>query len=144
MLRAPPDGPRIPSGRPYTAFVRHRLLTPTTILDAGLEFLIDPIMREGGYVRYDGRKSTQILRDCRTLIDDYGGSLRRLHQVPKDREDLEWRLLDLYGVGPITVNDTPGSGRTRKPSPTVTELECRAADGAPLASGEPRQASDRH
>jgi hypothetical protein len=32
-----------------------------------------PVMREGGYVRYDGRKSPQILRDRATLIDDYDG-----------------------------------------------------------------------
>jgi hypothetical protein len=37
-------------------------------------------MREGGYVRYDGRKSTQVVRDCDTLTARYGGKLRRLHE----------------------------------------------------------------
>ena len=45
------------------------------------DYLVNPIMREGGYVRYDGRKSEQILRDCRTLLADYGGSLVRLHEL---------------------------------------------------------------
>jgi len=45
---------------------------------------VSTIMHEGGYVRYDGRKSTQVLRDCETLITDYGGSLRRLHDSARD------------------------------------------------------------
>jgi protease I len=36
-------------------------------------------MREGGYIRYDGRKSDQLLQDCRELLEDYQGSLKRLH-----------------------------------------------------------------
>jgi hypothetical protein len=52
----------------YRAFVRHGLASPRAIIRAGWEFLMDPIMREGGYVRYDGRKSTQVLRDCETLV----------------------------------------------------------------------------
>jgi hypothetical protein len=61
-------------------------------------------MREGGYVRYDSRKSIQILRNCKTLLDEYGGSLSRLHQIAENSEDLERRMRDFYGVGPITVN----------------------------------------
>jgi hypothetical protein len=65
----------------YRAFVRHGLTSPGRIIDAGRDFLINPIMREGGYVRYDGRKSTQVLRDCERLLADYRGSLRRLHDA---------------------------------------------------------------
>jgi endonuclease III len=61
-------------------------------------------MREGGYVRYDGRKSTQVLRDCERLLTDYRGSLRRLHDAARDARDLEAMLLTFYGVGPVTVN----------------------------------------
>ena len=61
-------------------------------------------MREGGYVRYDGRKSTQVLRDCEMLIADYGGRLSRLHDAARDARDLEERLLAFYGVGPVTMN----------------------------------------
>jgi hypothetical protein len=55
-------------------------------------------MREGGYVRYDNRKSTQVLRDCETLIADYGGSLNRLHDAARDAHDLDEKLLAFYGV----------------------------------------------
>lgn len=88
----------------FRAFMRHGLTTPTKIVAAGWDFLVYPVMREGGYVRYDGRKSTQLLRDCETLIGDYGGSLSRLHEAARDARDLENRLLAFYGVGPVTVN----------------------------------------
>lgn len=90
--------------RTYRAFERHRLLTPRRILKAGWDYLVDPIMREGGYVRYDGRKSTQILRDCEALLSDYGGSLTALHAAAADAGDLERRLTAFYGVGPVTAN----------------------------------------
>jgi hypothetical protein len=88
----------------YRAFERHALLHPRRILDAGWDYLVNPIMREGGYVRYDGRKSTQILRDCETLLQEYRGSLSTLHAAARDPADLEARLEAFYGVGPVTVN----------------------------------------
>ncbi len=88
----------------YHALVRHGLATPRKIVDAGWEFLVNPVMREGGYVRYDGRKSEQLLRDCSMLLDDYGGSMARIETLSVDSADLEARLLAFYGVGPVTVN----------------------------------------
>ncbi len=88
----------------YKAFERHNLLEPEKILKAGWDFLVYPIMREGGYVRYDGKTSTQILKNCDTLIEEYGGSLRRLHEEARDSEDLENRLISFYGIGPVTAN----------------------------------------
>jgi hypothetical protein len=88
----------------FRAFIRHGLTNPRKILRAGWDFLVSPVMREGGYVRYDNRKSTQILRDCETLVGDYGGSLLRLHKAASNSRDLEDRLLAFYGIGPITMN----------------------------------------
>lgn len=88
----------------YRAFLRHGLVTPRRIIGAGWDFLVHPVMREGGYVRYDGRKSDQVLRDCRALLDDYGGRLSRLHELARDARDLEARLLAFHGVGPVTAN----------------------------------------
>lgn len=88
----------------YRAFARHKLLDPKTILKAGWEFLVSPIMSEGGYVRYDGRKSTQILRDCEWLLREYGGSLTKLHGLATDSKSLESKLFDFYGVGEVTAN----------------------------------------
>jgi hypothetical protein len=88
----------------YRSFIKHGLTNPRKIVNAGRDFLIYPVMREGGYVRYDGRKSTQVLRDCETLIADYGGSLGRLHEAARDARDIEERLLAFYGIGQITMN----------------------------------------
>jgi hypothetical protein len=88
----------------YRALLRHGLTTPGKILNAGWDFLVDPIMREGGYVRYDGRKSAQLLRDCRTLIEDHEGKLSQLEGSAASAADLEARLDAFYGVGPVTVN----------------------------------------
>jgi hypothetical protein len=88
----------------YRAFLRHGLDTPRKILHAGWDFLVYPVMREGGYVRYDGRKSDQVLRDCQTLIEDYGGKLSQLETAASDSADLEARIRAFYGVGPVTAN----------------------------------------
>jgi endonuclease III len=88
----------------YRTFARYGLLTPDSILAAGWDFLVNPIMREGGYVRYDGRKSTQVLADCEHLLSEYEGSLTRLHERARDEKNLEELLLAFYGVGPTTVN----------------------------------------
>lgn len=88
----------------YRIFERYNLLKPERILKMGWDFLVNPIMREGGYVRYDGKTSTQILRNCETLIKKYNGSLKNLHKSAKDSKDLEDRLMRFYGIGPVTVN----------------------------------------
>ncbi len=88
----------------YRSFIRNGLSSPQRILKAGWDFLVNPVMREGGYVRYDGRKSTQVLRDCEMLVGDYDGRLSRLHDMAHDAQDLEERLLAFYGVGPVTMN----------------------------------------
>lgn len=88
----------------YQAFARHELLEPRRILAAGWNFLVNPIMREGGFVRYDEKTARQILRVCEQLLADYNASLTRLHARAKDECDLEAKLMSFYGVGPVTTN----------------------------------------
>ena len=88
----------------YRTFEKYKLLEPQKILKAGWDFLVNPIMREGGYVRYDFKTSTKILKICETLIREYEGSLKKLHEESKDMKDLENELLNFYGIGPVTVN----------------------------------------
>ncbi|HKJ34297.1 MAG TPA: hypothetical protein VKA34_20895 [Balneolales bacterium] len=88
----------------YLTLENHELLTPQKILKAGWDYLVNPIMREGGYVRYDGKTSTQLLKNSQQLIDEYQGSLNQLHQEAKDNNDLEKRIDSFYGVGPVTTN----------------------------------------
>ncbi len=88
----------------YRTFEKYNLIEPEKILKAGWDFLVNPIMREGGYVRYDFKTSTQILKNCDTLKSEYDGSLKRLHNRAEDNKDLEKRLMDFYGIGPVTTN----------------------------------------
>ncbi len=61
-------------------------------------------MREGGYVRYDGKTSTKVLRNCHAILVKYHGSLKNLHEEAQNSRDLESKLTGLYGVGPVTAN----------------------------------------
>lgn len=88
----------------YRTFERHNLLQPEAILDAGFDHLVNPVMREGGYVRYDNQRSRQIIRDCETLLEEYDGSLNALHEAATDKTDLENRIDAFYGVGHVTTN----------------------------------------
>lgn len=88
----------------YKTFEKYDLLTPESILEKDVWFLIDPIMKEGGYVRYDGKMSEQVLRNCQRIMDGYDGNLNRLHEKAANSKDLEERLLEFHGVGPVTVN----------------------------------------
>jgi hypothetical protein len=88
----------------YQSFTRHHLTTPQKILDAGWDYLVNPVMREGGYVHYDESKSRRLLGICRKLIDEYGGRLRQLHETAAAAADLEQRLLAFDGIGPVTAN----------------------------------------
>ncbi|MGD8568256.1 MAG: hypothetical protein PVJ39_09225 [Gammaproteobacteria bacterium] len=88
----------------YQTFASYGLLTPEEILDAGWHFLVNPVMAEGGYVRYDGKTSTTVLRISDMLINEYDGSLLKLHNMAHDSRDLESKLDAFPGIGPVTVN----------------------------------------
>ncbi|MDA8231199.1 MAG: hypothetical protein M0006_07665 [Magnetospirillum sp.] len=88
----------------YRSFERHGLLTPDAIRGAGWGYLVNPVMREGGYVRYDESKSDRLLRICDILADTYGDRLSALHDAARDSRDLEDRLCLFPGVGPVTAN----------------------------------------
>jgi len=87
----------------YKAFEKYNLLEPKKILKAGWNFLVNPIMREGGYVRYDGKTSNKILKVCRQIIKEYNNDLNNLKKRAKNPKDLEEELQKFYGVGPTTT-----------------------------------------
>lgn len=115
----------------FHAFIRHGLTTPRKILTAGWDFLVFPVMREGGYVRYDGKKSDQVLRDCRMLLDEYGGKLSRLEAGARTRGETEQRLEAFFGVGPVTANIFLRELRPHwpladpEPLPVVVKMACK-------------------
>jgi len=88
----------------YKTLEKYKLLNPKKILNAGWAFLVNPIMREGGYVRYDGKTSDTLLKICNMLIKKYNGNLNNLHDKAKNNKGLENKLIEFHGIGPTTVN----------------------------------------
>ncbi len=87
----------------YREFAGRNVLTPGTILNTGWDGLVE-ILDEGGYVRYDFKTATKLLEIADMLNKIYGGDLNLLHQKSRDPRDLESKLMEFKGVGPVTVN----------------------------------------
>jgi endonuclease III len=87
----------------YRQFDNNRVLTPDEILNTGWDGLV-AILDAGGYVRYNFKTATKLLDIAEMLTTRYGGDLNRLHMEAKDASDLEVKLNEFKGVGPVTVN----------------------------------------
>lgn len=61
------------------------------------------ILGEGGYARYDESTATRLWLLCRTLLDDYGGSVLGIVEAAGSRAEFERRLRGFKGIGPVTV-----------------------------------------
>jgi endonuclease III len=86
----------------YLEFKKAEILTADAILKAGWDRLVK-ILDKGGYVRYDFSTATKLLEICKELKQKYG-ILTNLHKQAKDNQDLEKRLMEFKGIGPITTN----------------------------------------
>ena len=99
-------GTRISQGiaaETYREFARARVLSPRAILATGWDGLVR-ILDRGGYVRYDFKTATKLLRVCESLTQDYGGDLNALHAAARDARDLERRVRALgKGIGEVTT-----------------------------------------
>lgn len=62
------------------------------------------ILGEGGYARYDESTATRLSLLCRTLVDEYGGSVQGIARASDSRADFERRLRCFKGIGPVTVS----------------------------------------
>lgn len=86
----------------YLEFKKAKILTAEAILKAGWDRLVE-ILDKGKYVRYDFSTATKLLEICKLLKAKYG-TLTNLHKQAKDSRDLEKRLMEFKGIGPITTN----------------------------------------
>jgi endonuclease III len=82
----------------YKEFEHAKLLTPENISDAGWDKLVE-ILDAGGYTRYDYSTATKLLDIMKNL-----NSLEDLHNHAKNPKDLEKRLQEFNGIGPVTTN----------------------------------------
>ena len=87
----------------YCEFEKCKVITPDAIIGTGWDGLVE-ILDTGGYTRYDFKTATKLLEIMRMLNLLYGGDLNVIHEKARDPSDLESKLMEFKGVGPVTVN----------------------------------------
>jgi endonuclease III len=85
----------------YRAFLEEGVDSPEKVLSAGWDRLVI-ILDAGGYVRYDFSTATKLINIMSTMMERYG-SLEELYQRSSDTKDLENRLMEFKGIGPVTA-----------------------------------------
>ena len=104
----------------FLYFEQEELTSPDAILQAGWDRLVE-VLDSGGYTRYDFSTATNLLGIAKTLKEKYG-SLERLHTESSSPSDLENRLREFKGVGPVGVNiflrELRGIWEKAKPHPS--------------------------
>ena len=109
----------------YKEYEKAGLITPQSIAEASRDQLIR-IHGKGGYVRYDGITADYVQGAAKTLLNKYRGDVTQLDRVSKSPEDLEKRLEELRGVGPVTtrifLRELRGIWINADPEPTEVEI----------------------
>jgi endonuclease III len=85
----------------YRSFDEAGIDSPDKILSAGWDELVR-VLDAGGYVRYDFSTATKLLDIMKELKDRYG-NLEELYSRSADTGELESRLEEFKGIGPVTV-----------------------------------------
>jgi len=101
------------------------LTSPEAIVTTGWDTLVE-LLDSGGYVRYDFSTASNLLETMAKLKKNYG-SLENLHTQALDSRDLENRLRELKGIGPVAVNiflrELRSVWAKAKPSPSPLALK---------------------
>ena len=104
----------------YLYFEQEDLTSPDAMLEAGWDRLVE-VLDSGGYTRYDFSTATNLLGIAKMLKEKYG-DLERLHAESSSPTDLERRLQEFKGVGPVGVNiflrELRGIWEKAKPEPS--------------------------
>jgi len=87
----------------FQKFIENGLTSPDSLLKAGWDKIVE-VLDAGGYVRYDFSTATNILETVKLLKKQYQGSLENLYENASNSKDLERRLREFKGVGPVAVN----------------------------------------
>lgn len=109
----------------YHRFEDEGLTTPEKILAAGWDLLVQ-VLDSGGYVRYDFSTASNLLGIMKELKEKYG-DLESLHRESIDPRDLEKRLQEFKGVGPVGVNiflrELRGIWKKARPEPSKMAIK---------------------
>lgn len=126
----------------FFCFEQEELSSLDAILEADWDRLVE-VLDLGGYTRYDFSTATNLLGITKTLKEKYG-DLERLHAESTSATDLESRLQEFKGVGPVGVNiflrELRGIWEKANPKPspiavaTAQKIGLNPEDVAPLES----------
>ena len=109
----------------YRRFEEEGLNTPEKILEAGWDRLVE-VLDSGGYVRYDFSTASNLLATVKELRQKYG-TLEELHRKSNSPTELESRLQEFRGVGPVGVNiflrELRGIWEKAKPKPSQIAIK---------------------
>jgi endonuclease III len=109
----------------FHRFMDEGLTTPDSIIKAGWDMLVE-VLDSGGYVRYDFSTASNLLGIMKDLKEKYG-TLENLYQQSSNPADLERRLQEFKGVGPVGVNiflrELRGKWEKAKPKPSKMAIE---------------------
>ncbi len=86
----------------YRRFEEEEITTLERILKAGWDRLVE-VLDSGGYVRYDFSTASNLLSIMGELKEKYG-DLEGLYKESSSPMDLEKRLQEFRGIGPVGVN----------------------------------------
>jgi len=127
--------------RTYRRFEEEGLTTPERILEAGWDRLVQ-VLDSGGYVRYDFSTASNLLKIMEDLVEKYG-DLEGLHEESSDPEDLERRLREFKGFGPVGVNIFLRElrGRWEKAKPKPSRMAVETAQRIGLSKVEPYESA---
>ena len=109
----------------FRLFESEGLTSPKRILEAGWNKLVE-VLDSGGYVRYDFSTASNLLAIMKKLKEEYE-NLENLHQESSSPADLEKRLMEFKGIGPVGVNiflrELRGIWEKARPKPSRMAVE---------------------
>jgi len=85
----------------FFEFEKNNLISPKKIINGGWNKLVK-VLDDGHYVRYDYSTTDKLLEVCGQLLDKYG-NIKNLIKASDNIKDLEKRLLEFRGIGPVTA-----------------------------------------
>jgi hypothetical protein len=109
----------------YKAYEEAGLTTPERIARTDAWTLIR-VHGRGGYVRYDGITAEYMQGIAKKLLKEYNGDVRKLGELSSTPDELEQKLLEFRGVGPVTarifLRELRGLWKNADPEPTRVEV----------------------
>ena len=109
----------------YKAYEEAGLTTSHKIAQIDWLQLIE-VHGRGGYVRYDGITAEYVHGIAEKLLRDYNGDIEKLDELSKNSEELEQRLVEFRGIGPVTakifLRELRGIWKNADPEPTLVEI----------------------